>query len=421
MRASLVGTGYVGIVTGACFAHAGHDVIMVDNIKEKVDAINAGKSPIYENGLEEMISEEVRRGRLKGTTNLREAVEFSDITFICVGTPALPDGSQNLAYVKAVAEEIGDAIAAKDTFHTVVVKSTVAPGTTLGIVKPILEKRTGMKAGEGFGLGMNPEFLKEGDALNDFLKPDRIVYGYVGDRAAKMLRDIYAPFSAPVVEKDCTTAEMIKYASNSLLAARVALIDEIGNICKALGIDVRDVAAAAGMDRRIGPHFLHAGIGFGGSCFRKDVSALAWKGGELGVGTPILHSVIAQNDAQPLRIVEMLTSRMDVAGRRIGVLGLSFKPETDDIRDAPSIIVVRSLLEKGASVVAYDPMAEENFSKLFPQVSYAKNASEVVASTDSVLVLTEWKEFADPSLYGDKPVFDGRGVTRTSNYEGVCW
>ncbi len=421
MKASLVGTGYVGIVTGACFAHAGHDVIMVDNIQEKVDAINAGKSPIYEKGLTEMIGEEVRRGRLKGTTNLREAVLFTDITFICVGTPALPDGSQNLGYVQAVAEEIGRAIAEKGSFHTVVVKSTVAPGTTLGVVKPILEKATGMKAGEGFGLGMNPEFLKEGDALNDFLKPDRIVFGFVGDRAAEMLRSMYAPFSAPVIEKDCTTAEMIKYASNSLLAARVALIDEIGNICKGLGIDVRDVAYAAGMDRRIGPHFLHAGIGFGGSCFRKDVSALAWKGKDLGVATPILDSVISQNDSQPLRIVELLGSRMPIAGKTIGVLGLSFKPETDDIRDAPSIVVVRSLLEHGAKVAAYDPMAEENFSRIYPQVSYKKNSAEVINSSDAVLVLTEWNEFSDPSMYGDKPVFDGRGVAKTADYEGVCW
>lgn len=421
MRASLVGTGYVGIVTGACFAHSGHEVIMVDNVREKVDSINSGKSPIYEKGLEEMITDEVRRGRLKATTNLREAVDFSEITFICVGTPALPDGSQDLTFVKTVAQEIGEALREKNSFHTVVVKSTVAPGTTMGIVRPILEKATGKKAGEGFGLGMNPEFLKEGDAINDFLEPDRIAFGAVGEKSGKALREMYSSFSAPVVETDCTTAEMIKYASNSMLATRVALIDEIGNVCKALGIDVRDVAKGAGMDRRIGPHFLHAGIGFGGSCFRKDVSALAWKGKELGVDTPILSSVIEQNDAQPTRIVQLLKSKMDIHGKKIGVLGLSFKPDTDDIRDAPAIIVVRALLEEGARVVAYDPMAETNFSRLYPQLDYRKNASEVVGGSDAVLILTEWKEFADPALYGEKIVIDGRGVTKTSNYEGVCW
>ena len=421
MRACLVGTGYVGIVTGACFAHMGHDVIMVDNVREKVDAINSGKPPIYEKGLEKMISDEVRRGRLKGTTNLREAVEFSDITFICVGTPALPDGSQNLGFVEAVASEIGDALSGKENFHTVVVKSTVAPGTTLGVVKPVLEKASGRRAGTDFGLAMNPEFLKEGDAVSDFLEPDRIAYGFLGERSAEALREMYAPFRAPKVEMDCTTAEMVKYASNSMLASRVALIDEIGNICKALGIDVRDVARAAGMDSRIGPHFLHAGIGFGGSCFRKDVSALASTGKKLGVSTPILNAVISQNDAQPLRIVELLRSKMQIDGRSIGVLGLSFKPETDDIRDAPSITVVRSLLEGGARVMAYDPMAEGNFSKLFPQVNYMKSAAEVIGASDAVLILTEWSEFSDRVIYGGKLVIDGRGATKTPNYEGICW
>lgn len=421
MRISIVGTGYVGIVTGACFAHLGHDVIMVDTVREKVDAINAGRSPIYEKGLEEIIREEVRRGRLKATTNLREAVLFTEITFICVGTPARNDGSQNLSYVEAVAKEVGEAIDAKESFHTVVVKSTVAPGTTMGVVRPIIEKVTDRKAGEGFGLGMNPEFLKEGDAVNDSLSPDRIVWGAVGEKSSEALRKAYEPFHAPEIETDCTTAEMVKYASNSMLAARVALIDEIGNICKALGIDVRDVAKAAGMDRRIGPHFLHAGIGFGGSCFRKDVSALAWKGKGLGVQTPLLDAVLSQNDAQALRIVDLLKSKMLLAGKNIGVLGLSFKPDTDDIRDAPSIRVVRTLLEEGARVVAYDPMAEPGFRKLFPGITYKDSAAGVIGESDAVLILTEWKEFADPAQYGDRPVFDGRGITRSSNYEGVCW
>lgn len=421
MKASLVGTGYVGIVTGACFAHAGHDVIMVDNVREKVDAINSGRSPVYEKGLDTMVADEVRRGRLKGTTNLREAVMFSEITFICVGTPALPDGSQDLSFVKSVAEETGRAIGEKGSFHTVVVKSTVAPGTTVGVVGPVLETASGLSAGDGFGLAMNPEFLKEGDAIRDFLHPDRIVYGCIGQKAAEQLASMYAPFDAPRVDTDCTTAEMIKYASNTMLASRVALIDEIGNLCKALGIDVRNVASAVGMDRRIGPHFLHAGIGFGGSCFRKDMSALAWKGRELGVGTPIMASVISQNDAQPLRIVEILRSKMPLSGKTIGVLGLSFKPDTDDIRDAPSITIVRSLLEEGARVVAYDPMAEESFSRLYPQVEYSKTAAEAVERAEVILILTEWKEFSDPALYGEKAVIDGRGITRTANYEGVCW
>ncbi len=421
MKLSLVGSGYVGVVTGACFSSLGNEVTLVDVIEEKVRLINSGIPTVYEKDLETLVSKGVSSDRLRATTNLGSAVNSTDMTFICVGTPSRLDGTQDAHYIENVSEEIGKSLREKEGHHMVIVKSTVLPGTTEKTVRGIIEKVSGKKAGRDFGIGMNPEFLKEGDAVNDFMHPDRVVIGYLDEKTKNALEKLYAPLGAPMVFTDCTTAEMIKYASNVFLSARVALINELGNAAKQIGVDIRVVAKAIGMDRRIGSHFLNAGAGFGGSCFRKDASAISFMAKELGAETPIIDAVLSQNEKQPLKLVELLEKKGTVSGRKVAVLGLAFKPGSDDIRDAPSIRVVTALIEKGAKVVAFDPAAMENFKKLFPSIEYAESAAAAVNRADSVIVVTEWKEFSAPELYGSRPVVDGRGITKTENYEGICW
>ncbi|MDH2905715.1 MAG: UDP-glucose/GDP-mannose dehydrogenase family protein [Methanomassiliicoccales archaeon] len=421
MRLSLIGSGYVGIVTGACFSSLGHDVTLVDVVEEKVRLINSGIPTVYEKDLDTLVSGGVKRGTLSATNHLESAVASTEITFICVGTPSRQDGTQDTQYIEKVSEEIGASLKNKDGYHIVIVKSTVLPGTTIQTVGKIIEMTSGKKAGRDFGLGMNPEFLKEGDAVSDFMKPDRIVVGYNDDRTRDFMQKLYAPLDVPMLFTDCTTAEMIKYASNVFLSARVALINELGNVAKRIGVDIRTVSKAVGMDRRIGPFFLNAGAGFGGSCFRKDASAISLMGRKLGAETPIIDAVLSQNEKQPLKLLELLEKHGPVSGRTVAVLGLAFKPDSDDIREAPSIKVVSALIGKGAKVVAYDPAAMENFKKLFPAIDYAESATAAVARSDAVVVVTEWKEFSDQELYGRRLVVDGRGVTKTKNYEGICW
>ena len=421
MRLSLIGSGYVGIVTGACFSSLGHDVTLVDVVEEKVRLINSGIPTVYEKDLDTLVSGGVKRGTLRATNHLESAVASTEITFICVGTPSRQDGTQDTQYIEKVSEEIGASLKNKDGYHIVIVKSTVLPGTTIQTVGKIIEMTSGKKAGRDFGLGMNPEFLKEGDAVSDFMKPDRIVVGYNDDRTRDFMQKLYAPLDVPMLFTDCTTAEMIKYASNVFLSARVALINELGNVAKRIGVDIRTVSKAVGMDRRIGPFFLNAGAGFGGSCFRKDASAISLMGRKLGAETPIIDAVLSQNEKQPLKLLELLEKHGPVSGRTVAVLGLAFKPDSDDIREAPSIKVVSALIGKGAKVVAYDPAAMENFKKLFPAIDYTESATAAVARSDAVVVVTEWKEFSDQELYGRRLVVDGRGVTKTKNYEGICW
>ncbi len=421
MRLSLIGSGYVGIVTGACFSSLGHDVTLVDVVEEKVRLINSGIPTVYEKDLDTLVSGGVKRGTLRATNHLESAVASTEITFICVGTPSRQDGTQDTQYIEKVSEEIGASLKNKDGYHIVIVKSTVLPGTTIQTAGKIIEMTSGKKAGRDFGLGMNPEFLKEGDAVSDFMKPDRIVVGYNDDRTRDFMQKLYAPLDVPMLFTDCTTAEMIKYASNVFLSARVALINELGNVAKRIGVDIRAVSKAVGMDRRIGPFFLNAGAGFGGSCFRKDASAISLMGRKLGAETPIIDAVLSQNEKQPLKLLELLEKHGPVSGRTVAVLGLAFKPDSDDIREAPSIKVVSALIGKGAKVVAFDPAAMENFKKLFPAIDYAESATAAVARSDAVVVVTEWKEFSDPELYGGRLVVDGRGVTKTKNYEGICW
>lgn len=422
MNISIVGSGYVGLVTGIGFAELGNKVIFVDIDKNKLDYINAGKPPIFEPGLEELMRK--NRDRYYGTEDYIEAILNSQVTFICVGTPSNPDGSINLDYVVVASEKIGEALKMKDDFHVVVIKSTVTPGTTEEVVRPILEELSGKKAFIDFGLVMNPEFLREGSAVNDFFNPDRIVIGVKDDRSKEIMSKLYSHFSCPKLFVDIKTAEMIKYASNAFLATKISFANEIGNICKKLGIDVYEVFKGVGLDHRINPSFFRAGIGFGGSCFPKDIRALIAKARELGEDPKILKAVLDVNEEQPLRLIQLLKKHIpDLKGKKIGVLGLAFKPNTDDVRESRAIPIVKKLIEEGAKVIAYDPIAIDNFKRLFPQIKYASKAEEVL-DADAVLIVTEWDEF-EKLDYTGKVVIDGRRIEKARReaeiYEGICW
>ncbi|MCJ7570928.1 MAG: UDP-glucose/GDP-mannose dehydrogenase family protein [Candidatus Thermoplasmatota archaeon] len=422
MNISVIGAGYVGLVNAACFAKLGHQVICVDVDKEKVDKINQSISPIYEKDLEEIIKK--YKKNIYATTSYKEAVEKSDITFICVGTPSKKNGDIDLLFVDQATKEIAIYLKNKKSFHSVVVKSTVVPGTTQNHVLPLLEEITQKKAGVDFGVGMNPEFLREGAAVYDFLHPDRIVYGYYDDHTKKLLSLLYSDFSCPIVETSLTVAEMIKYASNCFLATKISFINEIGNLCKRLGIDSYEVAEGIGLDDRIGRAFLDSGIGWGGSCFGKDVNALIAFAKEIKEPCNIIQSVVQVNEQQPLRLISVLKKHIPLLkGKIIGVLGLSFKPNTDDIRDSRSIILVKNLFEENAQVKVYDPKAMNHFKKLFSDIIYCDNAKDVL-DADAVIIATAWDEFKKLDYKG-KIVIDGRRLLEAKKtakiYEGVCW
>jgi UDPglucose 6-dehydrogenase len=305
----------------------------------------------------------------------------------------------------------------------VVVKSTVVPGTTVNEVIPLIEKASGKVEGKDFAVAMNPEFLREGIALNDFLNPDRIVLGSNNKKALKALRKLYSKFSGKVMETDPTTAEMIKYASNSFLATKISFINEIGNICKKLGINTEEVAKGMSLDKRISPFFLKAGVGFGGSCFPKDIKALMHKARELRVSTKLLDAVMQVNDEQPLKLLELAKKRTSLKGKRVGVLGLAFKPGTDDVRESRAVVLINELQKLGARVLAHDPKAEENMKAFFPDIQYSDSAQKVVDESEVVFILTAWKDYIGLD-YKDRLVLDGRNLlteNRPLNYEGLCW
>jgi UDPglucose 6-dehydrogenase len=420
VKVSIVGTGYVGLVTGLCLAELGNEVVCIDVVPAKVKSIMEGRAPIYEPGIDGLLERNLRSGRFRATMDMGE-VAATDVTFIAVGTPSREDGSLDLEYVKGAAEDIGRALASKEGYHVVVVKSTVTPTTTDTVVGPIVEKASGKRIGDGLGIASNPEFLKEGMAIEDFMHPDRVVIGASDAKAAEVVRSLYSSFDCPVVEVPTATAEMIKVASNSFLATKISFVNEVGNICKDMGIDMRQVAEGMGLDPRIGKQFLRAGCGFGGSCFPKDVSGLVAEAERRGIRPSVMKAALEVNARQPLRLLELLDRRMDVQGRTVAVLGLAFKPFTDDIREASSLKIVAGLLERGAQVRAYDPKAMDNFRNVHPEVTYCSSAKECLEGADAAVIVTEWPEFAPPELYGDMLVVDGRGVTRTSNYEGICW
>ena len=414
MRVSVVGTGYVGLVSGVCLAEVGHDVVCVDVDSAKVEKILDGVPPIHEEGLEDLLRRNLGK-RFTATRDLRAAVHGSDVTLIAVGTPF--DGRHiDLSYVRQVAGEIGRALRDKDGFHVVVVKSTVVPGTTETVVRPLIEEASGKRAGPDFGVGMNPEFLTEGRAIRDFLEPDRIVLGASDARTLETLEALYASFrSVPTIRTNPGTAEMIKYASNALLATAISFSNELANLAAAVGnVDIVEVMegvhasaylTVAGSDgsRTQAPiaSFLLAGCGFGGSCLPKDVNALVAHGEGLGVPMPLLRAVITVNEGQPGQVVRILQKHFPaLTGLRVGVLGLAFKPDTDDVRESPAISVIRLLLAKGVRVKAHDPVAIPEAKKVLgTSIAYAQTLPECLEEVDAVLLITRWKQFeAVPAL-----------------------
>ncbi|MFB6158474.1 MAG: UDP-glucose/GDP-mannose dehydrogenase family protein [Candidatus Nanohalobium sp.] len=431
MEISIVGTGYVGLPAGAGLASKGnHDITCVDIDEEKVEKINRGECPIYEEDLPELLEEVVSSGKLEATTDTTNAVKNTDITFLAVGTPMSDDGSINLDYIRQAAEDIGEGLKQKEGYHVVVVKSTVVPKTTEEEVIPRLEEKSGKTAGEDFGVCMNPEFLREGTALNDFLNPDRIVIGELDERSGDRIMKMYEEFDAPKIRTSLRAAELIKYASNSLLATKISFINEIGNLCKELGIDVYEVADGVGLDHRVKRDFLDSGAGFGGSCFPKDVRAVASFMEEQGLEADILNSTIEVNQKQKTKLVELLEERVgSVEGKEIAVLGLAFKPGTDDIRESPAIDIISELKEKGASVQGYDPKAIENMREKHPDITYTETWEEALEDADAALLVTDWEEFDEISRKDLKKMkepilLEGRRMDYDlpdENTEGVTW
>jgi UDPglucose 6-dehydrogenase len=424
MNICIVGTGYVGLVTGACFASLGHNVICVDVDKERVRNINSGIPPIYEIGLEEMLKKVLEKGRLSATTDLEAAVRASDVSFICVGTPSGLLGDIDLRYIEEVGRDIGEYL--REDYHVIVMKSTVVPGTTEFSLIPLIESASGKSAGEDFGVAMNPEFLREGTAIDDFLNPDRIVIGGIDERSIEFVTKLYNGFDAPIMKTNPRTAEMIKYATNSFLATKISFINEIGNICKSLGIDCYEAAKGLGMDSRVSSSFLRAGLGFGGSCFPKDVKAIVGKAKEVYYHPMVLNAALELNETQPLRLLKLVENKLgNLKGKDVVVLGLAFKPGTDDMREAPSIKIINSLLKRGVKVHAADPKALEAAKIILGEkIKYYDNPFEAIKKGEIVLIVTEWEEFRNSELYQGKMVFDGRNVPEArvaKYYEGVCW
>lgn len=391
MHIAVIGSGYVGLVTGACFAEFGVDVTCVDVDAAKIARLSAGEIPIYEPGLEQLISRNTQAGRLRFTTDVRTAVDEGLVIFLAVGTPAKTDGSADLSYIESAARSVAEHMR---SYKVIVTKSTVPIGTGERIRRLIKENQ---KIQTGFGVVSNPEFLREGAAINDFMRPDRVVIGSRDEEAIAIMRDLYRPLyliEAPFVITSLEGAELIKYAANAFLATKISFINEIANICDRVGCDVHDVARAIGMDRRIGPKFLHPGPGFGGSCFPKDTLALASIARDAGAPSRIVEAVIAVNEQQRLAMVPKIEKLVsELAGKTVAVLGLAFKPETDDVRDAPAIAIIQQLVARGANVRAFDPVAMSAASGLLPDIVYAADEYDAAAGADVLVLITEWNQF----------------------------
>jgi UDPglucose 6-dehydrogenase len=427
MKISIIGTGYVGLVTGTCFAESGNDIICMDIDKKKIAALNSGMVPIYEPGLEELIRRNVAHGRLSFTTDMSRAVKGSDIIFIAVGTPPGEDGSADLNYVLGAARRIGKFM---NGYKVIVNKSTVPVGTAYK-VKAAVSGQTRFK----FDVVSNPEFLKEGAAIEDFMKPDRVVVGAESARAGEIMQELYAPFVRKgdrTLVMDIRSAEMTKYASNAMLATKISFINEMANICSNMGADIDNVRKGMGYDRRIGFEFLFPGVGYGGSCFPKDVKALARTAQEYGVDAKVLKAVEAVNEQQKTVLSNMIIahftrkgakkgatakSTKPLTGKTIAVWGLSFKPRTDDMREAPSVVIINRLLRAGAIVKAHDPVAMNEARGIFKKrVQFSDDNYEMLRGADALAVVTEWSEFRTPDFQKilkllKKPlIFDGRNI-----------
>lgn len=443
MKISVMGTGYVGLVSGTCLAERGHQVTCIDIRSEVVQEINAGRPPIHEIGLDNLLRSARDKGMLSATTDAKTAILDSDVTLICVGTPTV-DGRMDMSQIVAAAKEIGSALASKRVYHVVAVKSTVLPGTTEGPVKAAIESHSGKKVGDGWGLCMNPEFLREGRAVEDFRVPDRIVVGATDSMTAEVFLNVYADFTCPKLVTTPRTAEMIKYVSNSLLATMISFSNEIGNMCSAVpGVDARLVWKGVHLDRRLTPingpvggaagvtEYLWHGLGFGGSCFPKDVAALRSFGRTVGEQTRMLDAVLDINADQPLRMVALLEKELSLAGKTVAVLGLAFKPGTDDLRESPALPLVAELRKKGAKVLVHDPIAMPHAKKRpeFRDVVFAEDWAEALRKSDACCLVTAWPEYRSiqptnfQKLMTRALVIDGRGVFEPAAMAaaGVVW
>ena len=392
MHIAVIGAGYVGLVTGACFAEFGVNVICVDVDAAKIELLTRGESPIYEPGLDQLIKKNLQARRLSFTTDIDAATRQSLVIFIAVGTPPSPDGSADLSFVESAARSVAEHM---DSYKVIATKSTVPVGTGKRLTALISAQQ---KRRMDFSVVSNPEFLREGAAIADFMRPDRVVIGGSDPQAIAIMRDLYRPLyliETPFVITSLEGAELIKYAANAFLATKISFINEIANLCERVGCDVHDVARAIGMDRRIGGKFLHAGPGFGGSCFPKDTAALAVIGRQFSSPVRIVDTVIEVNQRQRESMIPKIEKLAggDLAGTRVAVLGLAFKPETDDMRDAPSVDIIRGLVERGAAVVAFDPAAQDEARKLLPDIEYATDEYEAAAGADALVFVTEWNQF----------------------------
>lgn len=419
MKIAVVGTGYVGLVTGTCLAETGADVTCVDIDTKKIENLKKGILPIYEPGLDELVTRNVQKGRLHFSTNLGESIHDAEVAFIAVGTPPGEDGSADLKYVLAVATEIGKTM----NHHLVVVtKSTVPVGTAEKVKNAVTASLKERGSDLAFDVASNPEFLKEGAAIDDFMKPDRIVVGVSSAKAEEIMHRLYKPFvlnGHPIIFMDIPSAEMTKYAANAMLATKISFMNDIANLCEIMGADVNLVRKGIGSDPRIGNKFIYPGIGYGGSCFPKDVKALAKTAAENGHKMRILEAVEAVNEDQKSVLFNKVMNRFggNIKGKTFAMWGLSFKPKTDDMREAPSLVIIEKLLAQGAKVVAYDPVAmNEAKHTLGDTVKYSDNEYETLKDADALLIITEWPEFRSPDfnqmgrLLKNKLIFDGRNI-----------
>jgi UDPglucose 6-dehydrogenase len=391
MNICIVGTGYVGLVTGACLAEYGMNLICVDNDRQKIELLQQGKVTIHEPGLEDLVTKNIREGRLTFSMNIEEGIKSCLVVFIAVGTPSNDEGSADLQYVEEVAKEVGRYM---NGYKVVVIKSTVPVGTCRHL-KQLIKKHQVQPI--PFDIVSNPEFQREGSAIEDFMRPDRVTIGAESEQAIAIMKDIYSALyliETPFVITSLETAEMIKYAANTYLATKISFINEIANLCEVMGADVHHVARAMGLDGRIGKKFLHPGPGFGGSCFPKDTRALSRMAQEKGYSFKIMEAVIKVNEEQKKRMIHKIVEKVgDIKGKTIGILGLSFKPSTNDIRESSSIVIIQGLLDLGAKIKAFDPAAMEEAKVLLPQIEYGKDAYDVAKGVDALVLATEWNQF----------------------------
>lgn len=422
LNIGIVGAGYVGLATGAVLAKFQNDVIFIDISLERIKSILSGRTPIYELGLNECLNYGLKKGYISAFTDIQQVDRNLDFVFICVQTPVTKDNTPDLRYIKNAAKSIGTFLKRQRKYAVVVVKSTILPLTTERTILPILEKYSDKKAGKAFGLCMNPEFLSEGSAVQDTLNPDRIIIGQYDNRSGSSLLNLYRNIKCPKLRVDLRTAETIKYASNVYLATKISYTNEIANICEKIGIDTIDVMKGVGLDKRISPYYLEAGCGFGGSCLPKDLKSFIKLAKSHRYEPRLLESVSTINESQPLRIIELLNSALkDMKGKKVCVLGVAFKPDTDDIRDSKAIPIIKALIERRANVMVYDPKAMRNFKVLKLNIEFAKNIEEALRNADACIIQTAWSEIKklrpqNFKLMRNKIIIDGRRALNKNDF-----